>query len=733
MFGYLKRIHIISVCCFIIILAVGCFHVGQADGANGNEAKIASPGGYNLLRSKSLDKGSVKIIVKVRTAFTPEPLLQETDKHAQRALMLQIQGQVVTQLEAKGHKPRSVRKYKYTPYIAMTIDSETFDALLALPDVISVEEDIPVPPLLGLSVPRIGATQLHENIVTGSGWAVAVLDTGVDKAHPFLQDSIVSEACYSTNDSEYGSSSLCPGGVETSTLEGSAMPYIGNCPTGECDHGTHVAGIVAGRSGIIGSPGPGVAPEAGIIAILVFSRFDSDDDCGAGYAPCVMSWSSDQMLGLERVYELRNDYKIASINMSLGGGAYSSNCDWHPLKPSIDNLREDGIATVIASGNGNSYNIGYCGAISAPSCISSAISVGATDDDDAVAYYSNSASFLNLFAPGSSILSSIPGNVYQSWDGTSMATPHVAGAWALMKQANPEATVDEILSSFTSTGLSVTDQYCSSVTKKRVNVYEAYSFSRDYVSLTVSKTGVGTGTVTSDLSGIDCGETCTFWFTRDTVVTLSAMADSGSAFGGWNGGGCIGTDSCIVSLSTATSVTALFRKEVTIGTKITIAGANFGSRKGKVLIGDVSIKIDKEGWSDNTITCTVNRVPRASPGIFPLTIKPRGAASIVLDGAIDVMSPVIDSLSADHGFPGAKININGKFFGSRKRRPYLEYQGKTRRCKIDLWNFDPNNGDSEIAFIVPNRLAVGKYQLNVKNRVGTVSAGDLTIDPLPLP
>lgn len=195
----------------------------------------------------------------------------------------------------------------------------------------------------------------------------------------------------------------------------------------------------------------------------------------------------------------------------------------------------------------------------------------------------------------------------------------------------------------------------------------------------------------------------------------------------------MGTDPCIVNVSASTCVTALFRKEVTIGTKITITGANFGSRKGKVLIGDVLIKIDKEGWSDNTITCTVNRVPRASPGIFPLTIKPRGAASIILDGAIDVMNPEIDSLSVDHGFPGANIKINGRFFSSKKRRPYLEYQGKTRRCKIDSWTFDTNTGDSEIVFIVPNRLAVGKYQLNVKSRVGTVSAGDLTIDPLPLP
>jgi subtilisin family serine protease len=713
---------------FLIIVAlVTNFAFKQASASDGNEGKVTSPGGYNLLRSKSLDKGSVKIIVKVRTAFTPEPLLRETDKHIQRALMSQIQNQVVAELEAKGRKLRSVRKYKYTPHIAMKVDSATLDALISSPDVISVEEDIPIPPALDLSVPRIGATQLHANSVTGSGVAVAILDTGVDKTHPFLLGSVVSEACYSTNDSDYDSSSLCPGGMEALETVGSAMPYSGNCPTGECDHGTHVAGIVAGRSAIVGNPGPGVAPETDIIAIQLFSRFDSDYWCD-GQSPCALTWSSDQIQGLERVYELRNTYMIASVNMSLGGETYTEYCNEvsPAMKAAIDNLRAAGIATVIASGNSSDC------AISFPACISSAISVGATDDDDAVAFFSNSAPFLSLLAPGQWITSSVPGGGYAEWAGTSMATPHVSGAWALMKQVLPTATVDEILSSFTSTGLSVTDQYCS-VTKKRINVYEAYNLLGNNVALTVSKTGAGTGTVVSDLSGIDCGETCNSWFAKDTVVTLSAIADAGSAFGGWSGGGCTGTGPCTVTLLTNTSVTALFRKEVTIGTQITITGHNFGNRKGKVLIGDVSIKIDKNGWSDNTITCTANKVPKTSPDIFSLTIKPRGAASISLDGAIDVKSPEIDPLSVDHGFPGAKIKINGKFFGSKKRRPYLEYQGKTRRCKIDSWAFDSNNGDSEIVFIVPSRLTVREYQLNVKNRVGTVSAGDFTIDPLPLP
>jgi hypothetical protein len=101
-----------------------------------------------------------------------------------------------------------------------------------------------------------------------------------------------------------------------------------------------------------------------------------------------------------------------------------------------------------------------------------------------------------------------------------MATPHVAGAWALMKQANPLADVDKILSSFTSTGLGINDTKlgCTSVTKKRINVLEA-------AGLTVSKEGVGSGRVTSNPPGIDCGQDCGKMFPENTVITLTATAD----------------------------------------------------------------------------------------------------------------------------------------------------------------------------------------------------------------
>lgn len=417
--------------------------------------KIAAPANYDALASKAEQTGSVRLIAKVDAPFRPMDRPDSPDSQRQMNGIATAQDAVLSSL--KPFNPKASHKYSYSPYLFVEVDSPALQALLASPLVLEVHEDIPEFLTLDASVPLIGAPALWGQGFDGFGATVAVLDTGVDKTHPFLAGAVVSEACYSTNSP--GVQSLCPGGVTDSTASGSAMPYAsGVCPATKCDHGTHVAGTIAGGRNVVGSPGPGVAPEANIIAIQVFSRQGGQ----------VGAYQSDIMKGLERVYALHLLYEISSVNMSLGGGQYFSNCDTDTRKPIIDSLKAAGIATVISSGND-----GYCGSMSAPACISSAVSVGATAESggiDGVVYFSNSASFLSLLAPGWDINSSIPGGAYQSMSGTSMAAPHVAGAWALIKQAKPGSTVDEVLTAFISTGPSVTDADCTSVTKKRIKL-----------------------------------------------------------------------------------------------------------------------------------------------------------------------------------------------------------------------------------------------------------------------
>lgn len=396
------------------------------------------------LMSTVIQKGKVKVIVRLS-----EPEASSTT--AQRQIRLvSTQDSVLEKLkQVTSFKPTTVKRFKVVSGMALEVDLAALQLLSSDPNVVSIQEDVAVPPALYQSIPLVDANDAWTMGYSGAGQTVAILDTGVNKYHSFFSGKVVSEACYSTTDAESSVTSFCPGGVESSTATGSGA----NCPSSisGCDHGTHVAGIAAGKNGA-SSYGTlhGVARDAKIIAIQVFSRFNDSDDCGGrAFTPCVASYTSDQIMGLERVYALRNTYSIASVNLSLGGGDYSSTCDSSPEKPIIDLLRSAGIATVIASGND-----GYSAKTSSPGCISSAITVGSSTKNDTLSSFSNSASWVDLMAPGSFIYSSVISN-YDFKNGTSMATPHVAGAWAVMKAKNGVASVDTIASALANTGIDI--------------------------------------------------------------------------------------------------------------------------------------------------------------------------------------------------------------------------------------------------------------------------------------
>ena len=402
---------------------------------------------YHHLQAQAEENGSVRLLVQLETPFNAESMALDGAAAFEQRMQISFAQNQVTQALA-GTNAEVLHNYTYIPYNLVEADAAALDVLLSLPYVHSVHEDRLSKTDLRHSIEMINADDAWTSGYTGTGQTVVILDTGVDKTHPFLSGRVVSEACYSTNYAYYSSSSVCPSRVSQSIAAGSAMPYAGNCPSGECDHGTHVAGIAAGN----GSEFSGVAKDANIIAIQVFSRFDSRDYCYP-YYNCALSWGSDQIKGLERVYALRNTYSIAAVNMSMGGDGSTTYCDTDPRKPIIDLLRGVGIATVISSGND-----GYTNAIAYPACISSAVSVGAVNNDDyGVAEFTNSADFLSLLAPGDNIKSSLPGGGYWGMSGTSMAAPHVTGAWALIRSKYPTASVDDILNLLISNSWSIYD------------------------------------------------------------------------------------------------------------------------------------------------------------------------------------------------------------------------------------------------------------------------------------
>lgn len=413
-------------------------------------------------------RGQLRVIVRMAIPYAPEGELSSGQVLDQRARIEATQDQVIASLRQRGETifDESVRRFRFVPGMALTVSESMLELLQEHPLVLSVVEDRLDSVLLYDTVPLTGTDTAWSAGYSGSGQVVAVLDTGVNKNHPFLAGKVVAEACFSTSEPSFPSSSLCPGGASSSTASNSGLDCTG---AAGCGHGTHVAGIAAGLNGL-SDQGliSGVGRDAGVIAIQVFSQFSGSICTNFGdTSPCVLTFTSDQIAGLEHLYSLRNSFSIASANMSLGGGEYNSYCDDDERKPIVDQLRAVGIATVIASGNN-----GYFDAIGAPACISTAVSVGSSTKLDSQSSFNNTAAILDLMAPGSNICSSVNsgagcGSGFAEWNGTSMAAPHVSGAWAALKSAKPDATVAEILQALQHTGTSVSTE---AGMKPRINV-----------------------------------------------------------------------------------------------------------------------------------------------------------------------------------------------------------------------------------------------------------------------
>ncbi len=372
----------------------------------------------------------------------------------------------------------------FSPAMAISVDAAELARLAADPDVVRIVEDEIVRPVLADVGRLIGTTWssgAYSMGANGGGRAVAVLDTGVNKKHEFLRRKVVSEACYSTTTTFSGgsSTSLCPGGAASSVAPGSGLDC--NLALEGCGHGTHVAGIAAGRNTDWkrGEPRNGVARWGGIVAIKVFSRIDTPSGSYVG------AFTSDIQKGLERVYKLRGGVggrMIDAVNLSLGSGeTVRTYCDGDPRNSIVDKLRAAGIATVIASGN--SYDTD---GVSRPGCIRGAVTVGAvtkhTGSNPAlVASYSNMGGPVDLLAPGGdggypwstgrTLTKSSFGWGYRRLAGTSMAAPVVAGAFAAIRSipACRNKTVDEIEAALAATGVAVADdRYGSLYSRPRI-------------------------------------------------------------------------------------------------------------------------------------------------------------------------------------------------------------------------------------------------------------------------
>ncbi|WP_078900650.1 S8 family peptidase [Streptomyces sp. SBT349] len=289
---------------------------------------------------------------------------------------------------------------------AAELTAEQVEAVRAQPGVVAVEEDgiasateiapadqiaaaDPLAPAASWGLDRIDQRVLpldHQYNVarTGAGTTVYVVDSGIDFSH-----------------SEFGGRAL------------RGPDYVGDgLGSADCNgHGTHVAGTVGGAT-------YGVATQVSLVSVRVLGC----DGQGA--------WSGI-IAGFDWV--AANARQPAVVNASLGGGYNQAAND------AVDRLASRGVLPVVAAGNDS---IDACQV--SPASANWALTVGATDPNDVQSSFSNHGQCLEIYAPGRDILSARIGGGITSKNGTSMASPHVAGVAALYKSVNPGASVQDV-------------------------------------------------------------------------------------------------------------------------------------------------------------------------------------------------------------------------------------------------------------------------------------------------
>lgn len=298
------------------------------------------------------------------------------------------------------------KQYKHIPVVTAKLSGKAVEALIKNPNIAYVEKDAQAKissQIVPWGIPHVKATDTQNLGYTGKGVKVGIIDTGIDYTHEDLQVS---------------------GGINI--INGTADNMDDN------GHGTHVAGTVASINNGLGVIG--TAPQAELYAIKVL------DKNGSGSY-------SDVVAGIE--WAIDNNLNI--INMSLGGTFKSKT-----LEKVVDKAYDSGILLVAAAGN---YGYARQGTITYPAAHNSVIAVGAVDQQNNRAYFSSVGRQLELMAPGVDILSTIPNNKYDSYNGTSMASPHTAGVAALVWEAKPELTNVQLRNSLNKTATYLGDSF----------------------------------------------------------------------------------------------------------------------------------------------------------------------------------------------------------------------------------------------------------------------------------
>jgi serine protease AprX len=333
---------------------------------------------------------------------------------------------------------------------AFSIPASALAALASDPQVQSISIDHPINVMDDTTDDAVGVDSAWSAGYTGSGVTVAVIDSGINDSHPDLWNSAhtASRVLYHQDFT----------GTATSNSSGAKYDLYG--------HGTHVAGIIAGNGSLSGGQYEGVAPQASLVDLRAL------DLNGAGTDSTVIA-------AIQEAISLQKTYNIRVINLSLGRGIAVSYAQ-DPLCQAVESAWKSGIVVVVAAGNYGRLSVngsnGY-GTITAPGNDPYVLTVGATKSNgsslasaETLASYSSKGpttydhvvkpdivapgnDVVSLSAPGATLEAAYPAelvtgsdgnNDYFTLSGTSMATPAVVGAVALMLQEQSSLTPDQV-------------------------------------------------------------------------------------------------------------------------------------------------------------------------------------------------------------------------------------------------------------------------------------------------
>lgn len=286
---------------------------------------------------------------------------------------------------------------------------------------------------------------------------IAVIDTGIDYTHQDFQGRNIIKG------TDFSTCNAFEGGLCTSPKPRDNDPFDDSIQ----GHGTHVAGII----GAVTNNSQGVSGinwDVTLMAIKTMGKSGQGD-------------LQDVVDGLK--YAKNNGAKV--INMSVD---YPKNCSiLQELQSLVDDAVSQGIVIVAAAGNGGEDNIGDDVSSSSPASCNGVIAVGAITQSDTRANSSNWGTKVDISAPGVSIYSTVPGNSYGTKNGTSMASPHVAGVVGLLLAVNPQLSVEQVRNCLVNNGdLITTDRLIG----PRLNAFKTLNVCSGLASFSPTPTGI---------------------------------------------------------------------------------------------------------------------------------------------------------------------------------------------------------------------------------------------------